>query len=68
MLSILGIGHGNNPNAVKTEEGSGADKSCIQPKKGACRISMDTDKTLYSEKNTGIKGYLHGSKTVVVGY
>ena len=34
--------------------GSTCDRSWIQPKNGACRISMVTKITLYSEKNTGI--------------
>src|ERR1700694_2511536 len=42
------------PNRLNTLVGSGPDRSLIQPKNGACRISMVTNKTLYSEKNTGI--------------
>ena len=34
--------------------GSNADKSFIHPKNGACLISIDTNKTLYKAKNTGI--------------
>src|SRR5712691_6542148 len=45
---------GSIPNRLKRLVGSGADRSLIQPKNGACRISMVTNKTLYSEKNTGI--------------
>src|SRR6266478_6297594 len=54
---IIGIcvgSKGINPNRLKTLVGSGADRSLIQPKNGAWRISMVTNKTLYSEKNTGI--------------
>lgn len=34
--------------------GSGAARSTIQPKNGACRISSEMKMTVYSEKNTGI--------------
>ena len=46
--------NGINPNRLKMLVGSTADRSWIQPKNGACRISMVTRMTLYSEKNTGI--------------
>src|SRR6185437_1231484 len=46
--------YGISPNSVNTLVGSGADRSWIQPKNGACRISMVMNNTLYSEKNTGI--------------
>src|SRR3981081_4326828 len=45
---------GISPNRLKTVVGSGAARSLIQPKNGACRISMVTNSTLYSAKNTGI--------------
>src|ERR1700686_3115670 len=45
---------GMRPNKLNTLVGSGAERSGIQPKNGACRISMVTNSTLYSEKNTGI--------------
>ncbi len=45
---------GIRPNRLKTVVGSGADRSWIQPKNGAWRISIVTNSTLYSEKNTGI--------------
>src|SRR5205085_6180260 len=45
---------GMSPNRLKTVVGSGAERSLIQPKNGAWRISMVTNSTLYSEKNTGI--------------
>src|SRR6516225_5966780 len=46
--------HGISPNRLKTVKGSGAERSLIQPKNGACRISMVTNSTLYSAKKTGI--------------
>src|SRR5258708_422268 len=46
--------YGIKPNRLNMLVGSGADRSLIQPKNGAWRISMVTNKTLYSEKNTGI--------------
>src|ERR1700712_3252028 len=46
--------YGMRPNKLKMLVGSGAERSWIQPKNGACRISMVTNSTLYSEKNTGI--------------
>src|SRR6185436_18126836 len=45
---------GMRPNRLKTVVGSGAERSWIQPKNGACRISMVMNSTLLSEKNTGI--------------
>src|SRR6202008_1817568 len=54
IIRKLGGSHGMSPKRLKTVVGSGADKSLIQPKNGACRISMVTNSTLYSEKNTGI--------------
>src|SRR4029450_195142 len=45
---------GISPNRLKIVVGSGAERSLIQPKNGACRISMVTNNTLYSAKNTGI--------------
>ncbi len=47
-------GHRQKPDKVNTLVGSGADRSLIQPKNGACRISIVTNSTLYSAKNTGI--------------
>ena len=42
-----GLGsYGISPNSVKTFVGSIDDRSWIQPKNGACRISMDTKMTL----------------------
>ncbi len=32
--------HGMSPNSVNRLVGSGAERSLIQPKNGACRISM----------------------------
>src|SRR6266481_5333373 len=46
--------NGIRPNRLKTLVGSGADRSLIQPKNGAWRISMVTNSTLYSAKKTGI--------------
>src|SRR5580692_12403817 len=46
--------NGISPNRLNRLVGSTADRSWIQPKNGACRISMVTKMTLYSEKNTGI--------------
>src|ERR1700720_1910116 len=37
------------PNRLKTFVGSGADKSLIQPKNGACRISIVMTRVLRSE-------------------
>src|SRR5215813_11951937 len=37
---------GISPNRLKTVVGSGAARSLIQPKNGACRISMVTNSTL----------------------
>src|SRR5436309_630390 len=45
--------NGKSPNRLKTVSGSGAERSLIQPKNGAWRISMVTNSTLYSEKKTG---------------
>src|SRR5260370_6595543 len=44
--------NGNRPNKLTKVVGSGADKSWIQPKNGACRISIVTNKTLRSEEHT----------------
>src|SRR5580658_2728508 len=52
-LNILGS-NGISPNRLNTFVGSTCDRSLIQPKNGAWRISMVTKITLYSEKNTGI--------------
>jgi len=38
--------HWMRPKRVKTLVGSGAARSLIQPKNGACRISMVTNSTL----------------------
>src|SRR5215468_4544090 len=38
--------HGTSPNSVKMLVGSGAERSLIQPKNGAWRISMVTNSTL----------------------
>ena len=38
--------HGISPNRLKIVVGSGAARSLIQPKNGACRISMVTNSTL----------------------
>ncbi len=38
--------HGISPNRLKIVVGSGAERSLIQPKNGACRISMVTNSTL----------------------
>ena len=48
--------NGSKPNKFRIELGSGADRSVIQPIKGACRTSMVTKRTLYNEKNIGICG------------
>ena len=37
---------GKRPNRLKILVGSGAERSLIQPKNGACRISMVIEKTL----------------------
>ncbi len=37
---------GIRPNRLKIVVGSGAERSWIQPKNGACRISMVTNRTL----------------------
>lgn len=54
ICSHIGKVHGNNPKPEKTEVGSGADKSWIHPQNGACRISIEINKTLYKEKKIGI--------------
>ncbi len=54
MTGMIVGSNGMRPNRLKMLVGSGADRSWIQPKNGACRISMVTNSTLYSEKNTGI--------------
>src|SRR3974377_953293 len=46
--------NGKSPNRLNRWVGSGAERSLIQPKNGAWRISIVTNKTLYSAKNTGI--------------
>src|ERR1700704_2926323 len=38
--------NGNNPERLKMLDGSGAERSLIQPKNGACRMSMVTNSTL----------------------
>src|ERR671933_86144 len=53
-MRICGGVQGMRPNRLNTVVGSGAERSRIQPKKGAWRISMVTNSTLYSAKNTGI--------------
>ena len=50
---VLGS-NGISPNRLNTLVGSIADRSWIQPKNGACRISMVMKITLYSEKKIGI--------------
>ncbi len=49
-----GGSQGINPKRLNKLVGSGADKSLIQPKKGACLISIETNSTLYNAKKTGI--------------
>ena len=46
MASSPGGVHGISPKRLKICVGSGADRSWIQPKNGACRISMVTNSTL----------------------
>ena len=46
IISRLGGVQGISPNNVNSDVGSGADRSWIQPKKGACRISMVMNRTL----------------------
>ena len=41
-----GTGQSSKPKPVMNVIGSGAERSWIQPKKGACRISMVTNSTL----------------------
>ena len=53
-IKKYGGDQGINPNKLKIVVGSGADKSCIHPKKGAWRISIVTNSTLYNAKKTGI--------------
>src|SRR6202040_384650 len=43
---------GIRPNRLNSVVGSGADKSLIEPKKGACRISMGRLSTLKKAKST----------------
>ena len=45
---------GKRPNKLNIVVGSGAERSLIHPKNGACLISIVTYSTLYMEKNTGI--------------
>ncbi len=45
---------GISPNRFHREVGSAADRSWIQPKKGAWRLSMVTKRTFYRSTNTGI--------------
>ena len=40
IIKNVGGSHGINPNKLNIEVGSLADKSCIQPKKGCCQISI----------------------------
>src|ERR1700680_2954514 len=44
---------GMSPNRLNTVVGSGADKSLIQPKNGAWRISMVTTRTLERGEKSG---------------
>src|SRR6185312_1384310 len=46
--------NGSSPNRLNRLVGSGADRSWIQPKNGACRISIVVKITTYSAQNTGI--------------
>ena len=46
IIRKAGGSNGSRPNRLKIEVGSGADRSWIQPKKGAWRISIDTNSTL----------------------
>src|SRR3990172_12231751 len=52
MTGAVDGSQGISPNRLNTDDGSGAARSLIQPKKGAWRISMVTNSTLYSAKNT----------------
>src|SRR5262249_45755772 len=47
--------NGINPNRSKRFVGSGAERSSIQPRNGACRISTVTNITLRSEPCTRIR-------------
>ena len=42
IIKKVGGSYGINPNKLNIEVGSLADKSCIQPKKGCCLISIVT--------------------------
>ena len=46
IIRIDGGENGMRPNKLNKEVGSGADRSWIQPKNGACRISIVTNSTL----------------------
>ena len=46
IISMCGGVNGSRPNRLKMVVGSGADRSWIQPKNGAWRISMVTNSTL----------------------
>ena len=56
-IKKYGGDQGINPNKLKIVVGSGADKSCIHPKKGAWRISMQTKRTLYIRGQRHSVGY-----------
>ena len=43
---VVGFAQGSSPNRFKIVDGSGADKSLIQPNHGACRSSSVTNITL----------------------
>ena len=43
---VVGFAQGNNPKRFKIVDGSGADKSLIQPNHGSCRNSSVTNITL----------------------
>ena len=44
--SVASGSQGMSPNRLKIVVGSGAERSLIQPKNGACRISMVMNSTL----------------------
>lgn len=51
---VSGAAQGAIPQKLKIDDGSGADRSLIQPIHGAWRNSIVTKITLYSEKKIGI--------------
>src|ERR1051326_547645 len=46
--------NGISPNRLAKEVGSGADKSWIQPKNGACRISIDEQDLVKREEHRNL--------------